>query len=53
MKWEYKVLAPMDSDIHPFDLRDAGEEGWELVAVYFNTHGYLKTAIFKRRKEEQ
>jgi hypothetical protein len=47
-KWEYKKISLNDTPHKRDDidlLRDAGEEGWELVAVVANSVAYLKREI--------
>jgi hypothetical protein len=51
-EWEYVTVSLSDLPFktRPVDvLNDAGEQGWELVAIAPNTIAYLKRQISRRR----
>ncbi len=46
MKWEY-IYYFTDKNV-PYQLEQAGEEGWELIAI--TQEGKVKGFYFKRKK---
>lgn len=50
-QWEYKVISLRDM-FDSGNLRESGDEGWELVSIVPTTSIGGLRAVFKREKEQ-